>query len=306
MSTFTATRIHRDTCPVCHESKLFPICEAKDHTVSHERFSIWECPTCKLRFTQDIPDEQSIGAYYESEDYISHSDTDQGIINRLYQQVRQFTLKQKRRKIEKITKQKTGNLLDIGCGTGDFAATMQASGWKVLGLEPDEKARLIAKEKNQIDVGEPDHLFQLEENRFDVVTMWHVLEHVHRLHEYIDQIRTILKPDGVLLIAVPNYQSSDAAHYGETWAAYDVPRHLYHFSPETMRRLASDHMFHVEHYGRMPFDSFYVSLLSEKYRGNRVGLISGGWEGFKSYAASLANPQRGSSVLYIIRPSANL
>lgn len=264
---------------------------------------MWACDQCGLRFTQDVPDEASIGPYYQSEEYISHSNTSRGLVNNLYQRVRKITLSRKRKQVVALSKRETGSLLDVGCGTGDFAGTMQAAGWQTIGLEPDANARRMASERHGLTVQEPEHLFKLDPRQFDVITMWHVLEHVHRLHEYLDQIRQLLTPGGCLLIAVPNYQSSDAAHYGEKWAAYDVPRHLYHFSPHTMAELVGQHGFHVERHLRMPFDGFYVSLLSEKYRHGKTRLLAAAWHGWRSFMGGLAQPKRGSSVLYVIRPS---
>ncbi len=302
MTSATSNVLHREQCPVCQSTNIYPLFIAEDHTVSHESFPIWECGQCQLRFTQDIPDESHIGPYYQSEEYISHSNTSQGLINQLYQRIRKITLTRKRKQVVKLSKRDRGSLLDIGCGTGDFAGTMQEAGWKVYGLEPDAHARRMASERHRLEVSEPDSLFALEPEQFDVITMWHVLEHVHRLHAYLDQMRKLLKPGGTLLIAVPNYQSSDAAHYGEKWAAYDVPRHLYHFSPSTMAQLVGQHEFHVERHLRMPFDTFYVSLPSEKYLHVKPRLFAAAWQGWRSFLEGLAQPQRGSSILYVIRP----
>jgi 2-polyprenyl-3-methyl-5-hydroxy-6-metoxy-1,4-benzoquinol methylase len=302
MTSSSTTIVHHENCPGCQSENIRALFFAQDHTVSQKDFEVWECGACLLRFTQDVPDEASIAAYYQSEDYISHSNTSQGLINRLYQEVRKITLSQKKKKITRLSRRKTGKLLDIGCGTGDFAGTMQAAGWEVTGLEPDGGARELAKAQHGIAVFPSDHLYELGANQFDVITMWHVLEHVHRLHESLDQIKRSLKADGLLVVAVPNYQSNDAAHYGENWAAYDVPRHLYHFSPQAMQTLMAKHGFHVERYRRMPFDSFYVSLLSEKYQHGKSRLFAGGWSGLRTYTESLAAPKRSSSILYVIRP----
>lgn len=303
MSQSTTTRVHYPTCPVCGSEAIKPLFDAMDHTVSQETFSVWGCRSCQARFTQDIPDEAHIGPYYQSDAYISHSNTSQGLINQLYQRVRRYTLQQKHKLVRQVSKRKQGRLLDYGCGTGDFAGTMQLAGWDVLGLEPDSSARKLAAERHDLAVAKSDHLFQLDADRFDVITMWHVLEHVHRLHDTLDQLHTVLRPDGVLLVAVPNYQSGDAAHYGENWAAYDVPRHLYHFSPPAMQCIMEQHGFHVEQYRRMPFDSFYVSLLSERYQRGRSRLLVGGWHGLRSFTEALFEPKRCSSVLYVIRPA---
>lgn len=223
--------VHYSQCPVCHSSSINPLLTAKDHSVSKEDFVIWQCGACTLRFTQDVPDEDSIGPYYRSQDYISHSNTDKGLLNKLYQKVRRHTLEQKASLIIGQTKER-GRLLDVGAGVGAFAAVMKEKGWTVKGLEPDEGARRNAAQLFGINLEEPSELYQLPEQSYDAITLWHVLEHVHRLHEYIAQLKTLLTKNGKIFIAVPNYTSADAEAYRNYWAAYDVPRHLYHFSPK--------------------------------------------------------------------------
>ena len=299
----SSQKIHYKTCPACQATELAPRLTARDYTASFENFEIWECLNCNLRFTQNIPFEEEIGAYYQSEEYISHSNTNQGIVNRLYQVVRNYTLKQKRRQIQKISGLKQGSLLDLGCGTGEFLATMKTAGWQVMGLEPDEGARKMAKERWQLEVDDSPRLFDLPSATYDVITMWHVLEHVHRLHENLDTLNRILKDSGTLFVAVPNYQSRDAGHYGEHWAAYDVPRHLYHFAPSTMENLMDAHGFQVVDKKAMPFDAFYVSLLSEKYRHGNMRLFSGFWQGFRSWMNAGGKVEESSSILYVIQKS---
>lgn len=305
MNTPTSpTQIQYSTCPSCGSKAIAEMLTAKDYTVSHETFSIWECSDCQLRFTQNIPNADAIGKYYQAEEYISHSNTNKGLINRLYQMVRDYTLIQKRKLIRRVAGKQTGDILDIGCGTGEFLGTMLQSGWKTTGLEPDLGARKQAIDNFGLEVHESNHLFELAAGQQDVVTMWHVLEHVHRLHDYLDTIHQLLREDGRLIIAVPNYQSVDATHYQSDWAAYDVPRHLYHFSPNSMKQLLGNHGFELIQMKTMPFDAFYVSLLSEKYIHGKVRLVSAFWTGLRSYFAALGNPARCSSVMYIIRKTA--
>ncbi|MEO7801686.1 MAG: class I SAM-dependent methyltransferase, partial [Ginsengibacter sp.] len=210
-------------CPVCNSEQIYKQLSAKDHTVSGEEFEIWECSNCSLRFTQNVPAKEDIGKYYQSENYVSHSESKRGVINRLYHLVRKRTLKSKQRLLEKYTELKTGKLLDIGAGTGAFLNTMQTAGWQIRGLEPDETARANALELYNIELLPSEELFAQVPVYYDAITMWHVLEHVHDLHDYITQIHKLLKPGGMAFIAVPNYTSSDAAHYQAEWAAYDVP-----------------------------------------------------------------------------------
>ena len=299
MAEVQTTTLHYTQCPICQSENIRKVFMVADHSVSNEEFSIYHCDNCQARFTQDIPKEEDIGRYYDSEEYISHSNTDQGIINQLYQQVRKYTLNQKRRRIELLTRSGSGSLLDIGCGTGEFAGIMKNSGWRVVGLEPDSEARRQALQIQKIEAYPSQHLFELEEGDYDVVTMWHVLEHVHQLHEYLDQIKKVLKPKGYLVIAVPNYTSPDAQHYGAYWAAYDVPRHLYHFSPHSMKVLMEKHGFEIQRQLNMNLDAFYVSMLSEKYMGKSPELVRGAWQGWRSYYKTWDKPESCSSVMYV-------
>ncbi|MBK8605813.1 MAG: class I SAM-dependent methyltransferase [Chitinophagaceae bacterium] len=299
--------IHYTNCPACGSSSLKSILTAKDYTVSNELFAIVECTACTLRFTQDVPNIDSIGPYYKSENYISHTNTSKGFINSLYQSVRKRTLKQKRKLIEKTTGLKTGNFLDVGSGTGAFASEMKQAGWQITGLEPDDDARKVAVQINNVELNNINLFYDLPENSFDAITMWHVLEHVHDLQGYITKLKSILKENGKLFIAVPNYTSKDAAIYQEHWAAYDVPRHLYHFSPQSMKILIEKHGMRIEQYKPMWYDSFYVSMLSSKYKNARLSdrqgksnLFASFFNGLRSNSKALGNVQRCSSVIYII------
>ena len=287
-------------CPVCSSDNIAEVLTAIDHTVSHEQFKVWQCNSCTLRFTQSVPEESEIGRYYKSTDYISHSDIKKGLINNLYHQVRNITLKQKKNLVEKKAGLATGSILDVGSGTGSFLSVMAASGWKVIGLEPDAEARKLAQQKG-LYVEATNQLFKLPVSSFDAITMWHVLEHVHELHKYMDQIKALLKPNGLLFIAVPNYTSGDANYYGSNWAAYDVPRHLYHFSPVSMNALIAKHDLRTIDTIPMWFDSFYVSMLSEKYK--KGNIISALLQGVLSNLKTVSEHQRCSSLIYVIKPS---
>lgn len=295
--------IHRDVCPACGGPDLEYVLTAEDFTVSGERFAVYECARCHLRFTQDVPAAHEIGRYYQSEEYISHSNTSVGFVNGLYQRVRRVTLAQKRRLLRELTGRATGSLLDVGCGTGEFAHAMREAGWHVRGLEPDAGARAYAKTEYGLTVEEPRALYKLH-GTFDAVTLWHVLEHVHELHPYLDRLRELIDGSGVLVIAVPNYTSPDAERYGAHWAAYDVPRHLYHFSPDSLRRLLLSHDLEVAEMRPMPFDGFYVSMLSEKYAsgGRSSGLVGGVQSGLGTLLAGAKSPTQSSSVVYVCRP----
>ncbi len=293
--------IHYAFCPACRRSSIKPALSAKDYTVSHEEFSIWECDSCTLRFTQDVPDAAEIGPYYRSENYISHSNTNKGLVNSLYHTVRKQTLSAKGRLLHSATRMKKGRLLDIGAGTGAFAGYMkEEQGWEVMGLEPDEVARERARVDHKVELLEMDKLSTLEPESFDAITLWHVLEHVHDLHPYMEQLKALVRRNGRIFIAVPNYTSYDAAVYKNFWAAYDVPRHLYHFSPDSMETLLSAHGLQLEYSQPMWFDSFYISMLSERYRNGKGNLVRAVANGFISNVKALIDKSRCSSLIYVI------
>lgn len=286
-------------CPCCYSTAIYPALSAVDYTVSKKRFEIFHCEDCTARFTQHVPDAASIAPYYQSVNYVSHSDTQKGLVNRLYHFVRNYTLKGKRNLVCNAAGTNTGTLLDVGAGTGAFANTMKTAGWSVTALEPDSTARANAFNKYGLTLEPPEKLFGLADAQFDVITMWHVLEHVHDLHGYLDQFYKLIKPGGKLIIAVPNYTSRDAKAYGEFWAAYDVPRHLYHFSPRSMEQLGRAKGFTLDDTKPMWFDSFYVSMLSEQYRNEGGNLIGAFWNGMLSNLGTLRDKKRCSSVIYI-------
>jgi 2-polyprenyl-3-methyl-5-hydroxy-6-metoxy-1,4-benzoquinol methylase len=292
--------IHYNLCPVCKSDLIREQLTAKDHTVSKEVFSIWQCNACTTRFTQDVPARDAIGAYYASENYISHSDTKKGIVNSLYHLVRKRTLAAKKRLLISETGMMQGRILDIGCGTGAFLHTMQEAAWEITGLEPDAVARAKAAELYHIHPQEPGRLFELAPSSYHAITMWHVLEHVHDLHGYMKQTANLLAANGKLFIAVPNYTSRDAAKYASNWAAYDVPRHLYHFSPQGMEKLLAMHGLKLTGVKPMWYDSFYVSMLSEQYKNGKGNIFNAVLNGFLSNLKALGNTRNCSSVIYVI------
>jgi len=293
-------RIFFSKCPVCDAEAIRDVMQAKDYTVSGESFTIAECRSCKLRFTKAAPDAATITRYYKSENYISHTDTAKGVINRVYHLVRKTTLAQKRKLIEKATRTRSGNILDVGAGTGAFPNEMKRHGWKTTGLEPDDEARKLARDLYNLELADSSHLYQLPGNHFDAITLWHVLEHVHDLTGYVQQLKSLLKKEGKIFIAVPNYTSIDASIYQQYWAAYDVPRHLYHFSALSMEVLMKKNGLKIMHYKPMWFDSFYISLLSSKYKHGKTRWLSAVWNGFRSNLAAVGDPKKCSSVIYVI------
>lgn len=293
-------RIHYTNCPICGSTDLKNVLSVKDYTVSGETFEIDECDSCSLRFTQDAPDANSILPYYKAEDYISHTDESKGMIGNIYKKVRRKTLRRKRKLIVNETGNTKGNLLDVGSGTGAFVSEMGQHGWQVTGLEPDKGARDMAKQLHCLDLKDANEFYQLPESSFDAITLWHVLEHVHDLISYIQRLKLLLKDGGRLFIAVPNYTSLDAMIYQEYWAAYDVPRHLYHFSPESIQALMERNGMKIT--GRKPmwYDSVYISVLSNKYKTGHNKWATALWNGFRSNLRAMSDAKKCSSVIYII------
>lgn len=293
-------KIHYSNCPVCGSEDIKNILSAKDYTASAETFVIAECSSCSFRFTQNVPDANSISPYYKAEDYISHTDETKGLIGTLYKMIRERTLRRKRKLIKKVTGISKGSLLDVGSGIGAFVQEMKKNNWSVTGLEPDADAREMAKKIYDLDLKEQKEFFHLPESSFDAITLWHVLEHVHDLSGCIKQLKLLLKETGTLFIAVPNYTSLDAKIYKEYWAAYDVPRHLYHFSPQSMQQLIEKNGLKIIQYKPMWYDSFYISLLSSKYKNGKSHWVSSFWNGFRSNFSALGNAKKCSSVIYVI------
>jgi 2-polyprenyl-3-methyl-5-hydroxy-6-metoxy-1,4-benzoquinol methylase len=288
-------------CPVCKSDQIHFALKVKDYSVSGEFFEVVECNRCSLRFTKDPPPADQISRYYQSENYISHSNTKKGFVNRLYHIVRNQTMASKFYLIEKTTKLQRARHLDIGAGTGAFVQYMNKKGWKSIGVEPDAEARKQAILHHNTPLLAAEELESFPPESFDAVTLWHVLEHIHDLYPFLHQIKKILNAQGMVFIAVPNYTSYDARKYGSTWAAYDVPRHLYHFSPNSVRWLFRDAGFQLIGEVPMWWDSFYISLLSEKYAGHSATLAKGFFTGLHSNLKTFTNKEKCSSLIYMAK-----
>ena len=282
--------------------KLFITC--KDHTVSRETFNLYLDEENDLLITLPRPSDLELPGYYESEAYISHTDSKESLMDKVYQLIKNYSIKKKLSMINGLTRQK-GLLLDIGCGTGDFLATCQKDGWKVKGIEPNDKARDLSEKKlegKELVSNDINSLLESHQGKFDAITMWHVLEHVPNLMEYIEQLKLLLNPDGLIVIAVPNFKSYDANHYKENWAAYDVPRHLWHFSETAIKHIFGKFDFEVIKTLPLVFDSFYVSLLSEKYKTGKSNLFAAFKTGLLSNLKAW-NSKQYSSLIYLIKNS---
>jgi len=297
--------VQLDNCPFCKSETIANHLQVKDFSISKEEFKLSKCSECGLIFTNPRPDNQSIGKYYDSPDYISHSDSDSGIVNKIYKRVRGISIKDKFKEVNRFAgKNYPFKLLDIGCGTGSFLAYCKENGVLCTGIEPNEGARTIAKEKHGLSAYNSDHLFQVEGDSLDVITMWHVLEHVDNLNEYISKLHYILKPGGYCFIAVPNPTSYDAIKYGAFWAAYDVPRHLSHFAPATIKKMFQTFDFKIVKSIPMKWDAYYISLLSEKYKRDNASAVatflSAIVNGFLSNIKA-GSADKYSSVIYVFQ-----
>ena len=287
-------------CPVCQETMKF-YCSCKDHLISGETFSVLKCPMCGFAATENPPGPDQIGKYYHSEAYISHSDTRKGLISLIYQWIRRIMIRRKRLMIEKIAGRKSGSILDIGCGTGHFLHEMQQKGWQVEGVEPDKGARDCALELFQLKIGDSSALeaFCKEAREFDVITMWHSLEHIHDLDGTIEKLKKLLRSGGLLVIALPNRTGYDASIHGKDWAAWDVPRHLWHFSLYSMQKLFHKKGFVSKGIRPMPFDAFYVSILTHQWKKDSFPLLRGLYTGLKGWWNSRKKVQASSSLIHL-------
>ncbi len=254
-------------CVVCNHTDFRTYTEAKDN-YSNESFTVQQCNACGFVFTNPRPEEAAIGKYYNMPDYMSHTSHSRGMVQSVYRYARNYMKKRKLKLIQNlIQKENQFDLLDYGCGTGDFLSFMKQNKINTIGIEPDEMARKVANEVNQIQVYALDEFKKIEENKFDVITLWHVLEHIYPVHEQLDFFKLWLRNKGKLIIAVPNIECYDSAHYGKYWDALDVPRHIYHFSPSTVQKLVEQHGFALTQMTPLPLDAYYVSMRSEWHKG---------------------------------------
>jgi len=285
-------------CPSCNSTSFKTFIKGCDYFLTKEEFMIMECQDCGLKFTNPRPGFTDIIKYYDSTEYISHDISRKGILTWAYTHARNLMLKKKFKIISAFSKGK--RILDIGCGTGEFLNFCKGKGFESFGIELNEKPREIARGNYGIDIREKIVDFSPEEYKFDCITLWHVLEHIHNLKTTIDSIRKLLMPDGVLIIALPNCNSWDANHYKQYWAAYDLPRHLYHFNETSFIKFAGIHKLKIVRILPQVLDSFYISLLSEKYLKGNGNLIKALFKGAISNLMA-GKPGTGySSQIYIL------
>lgn len=267
-----------------------------DYSVSKEVFDLYQDEELDMLITHPKPGLDVLGRYYESADYISHTDSKRSLFEKVYHFIKGIALKNKLNLINSLQPNK-GKILDIGAGTGEFLSVAQQNGWNTTGVEPSEKAKQIAINKG---VSFVEAFAQLEDHTFDVITMWHVLEHVPDLNHQIKELKRLLKPSGCLIVAVPNFNSFDAQHYGKFWAAYDVPIHFWHFSKTAIQKLFQKEQMELVKILPMKFDSFYVSLLSEKYKSGRMNYVKAFFIGLWSNIKAKSDMEY-SSHIYILK-----
>ena len=288
-------------CSVCHSSSISDYLNCTDHFVSGEAFSLCKCDECGFVFTNPRPALSDIAPYYESDEYVSHSKTSAGLINRLFHLSRYYTLSHKKRILRRFSK---GNkLLDYGCGTGDFLEIMRRSGWNCFGIEPNSQAREKANQKKGLKITDETELSSYEGETFHSISMWHVLEHVYPLEERLKTFHHILKEEGMLFVAVPNMLSFDAQKYGRYWAAWDVPRHVHHFSPSSIKQLFENSGFEYVNSKPLLLDAFYISMLSEKYKHGKSNVFQAGINGLRSNLKAYFGNRNYSSLIYIFKKS---
>ncbi|MEM9051986.1 MAG: class I SAM-dependent methyltransferase, partial [Bacteroidota bacterium] len=266
--------LHINDCPICSSSELSHHSNVTDHSISKENFRLTQCNNCGFLFTNPQPKAVDLWKYYESEDYVSHSKTSKGFINYWYRRVQRLNLQLKYNALKSHVPR--GTWLDYGAGGGDFVNFISQKDIEIIGLEPSETARHAAQ-KDGITLREVDDLNSLENESFACITLWHVLEHIHNFQEVISSLVSKLLKGGILVFALPNHLSYDSKIYGPRWAALDVPRHLWHFTETDIHNVASQHSLELISTKGMIFDSFYVSLLSEKYQsGSKLRAIYNG------------------------------
>ena len=283
-------------CPWCGSDKAQINLWLKDEFLSKEDFHICECLSCGLLYTMPRPSKDKIGANYKSEEYYSHQENKKGFIPKVYEAVKKVNLKYKYKLATYGINQ--GKLLDIGCGVGDFLHTAEEHEWDCTGVEPSEEAKFIARKRIKANVITSDEMEQIPDVTFDLITMWHVLEHVDDLKWQVDQLERLVKPQGRIVIAVPNYKSYDAQFYKELWAAYDVPRHLSHFNKTTLTKIFKSKGLELIKTEKLIWDAYYISYMSEQYKHHSLPLLKGAFRGLVSNMKARRSGEW-SSMVYI-------
>ncbi|MBR0176917.1 MAG: class I SAM-dependent methyltransferase [Bacteroidales bacterium] len=287
-----------EKCPWCESQKTQNYLWVKDEFLSKEDFLINECHNCGLLFTLPRPSKEKIGEYYKSNEYYSHQENKNGLIPKLYELIKRINLKRKWKMA--ANNMHSGKILDIGCGVGDFLHIMEEKGWETTGIEPSEDAKKIAKKRMKANILAPEEIEKLEDESQDLITMWHVLEHVDDLKSEVYHLHRLLKKGGRLVLALPNFQSFDAQYYKQFWAAYDVPRHLNHFCKNSITKIFSNSTLKLTKTDKLIWDAFYISYMSELYQHHNMALIRGAIRGLQSNLKATKSGEW-SSLVYIFQ-----
>jgi 2-polyprenyl-3-methyl-5-hydroxy-6-metoxy-1,4-benzoquinol methylase len=290
-------------CPWCGSEKAQISLWLRDEFLTKEDFHICECLNCGLLYTMPRPDKDNIGDYYKSEEYYSHQENKKGFIPKVYERVKKTNLKHKYQLASKGIN--VGTLLDIGCGVGDFLHTAETHGWDCLGVEPSEDAKAIAQKRMKGKIISSEELETLSDGSFDLITMWHVLEHVDDLKWQIAQLQRLVKSSGRVVIALPNYKSYDGQYYKELWAAYDVPRHLNHFNRNTLTKMFKTSGLELIKMDKLKWDAYYISYLSEQYKHHSLPLVRGVFRGWISNSKARRSGEWSSLVYVFEKKSKN-
>ncbi len=290
--------LHR--CPACSANRIVDLFRARDYLVSGREYLIRRCEACGMGWTADPPPEEEAGGYYLSGEYISHTDRKKNFSDHLYHLARNYMLGRKHRLTTLVTGKHSGSLLDVGSGTGYYAAYMKERGWQVSAIEPNDQAREYSASHFSLSVTTPDRIEDFATGSFDCITFWHVLEHLYEPGQWLNEVRRLLKDDGRCIIALPNFSSADAEWFGKRWAALDVPRHLWHFTPDALQKFVGARGFNCERIVPLPLDLFYISSLSYRNNGNRLPLARGVLTGLFIALRNLLRKEKASSLVYLI------
>ena len=285
-------------CPICGSNKFSVFLKTKDYFLTQEEFTLDQCDQCGFVFTNPIPALHELEKYYDSPDYLSHTANKPSFTGTVYKLFRNANIKKKFKLVDHYANGK--NLLDIGCGTGELLSHFKNKGWNVKGVEPNQSARKFASQNYNIAVFDEIELDNFKAESFDVISMWHVLEHVPDLNKRMVQLRRLVKKEGLIVIALPNLASPDAQKYRSHWAGLDVPRHLYHFTKTTFSLLLKKHKMELLKSIPMKFDAFYVSLLSEKYLGKKIPYLPAFINGLQSNTAA-RKENNYSSMIFVVK-----
>lgn len=300
MNAVLEKRIEHSCCPWCGSEDIHFHFKTFDRSGSGETFPIHTCKSCSFCFTQEVPSPETIGPYYDFEEYISHSDTTKTLTDRIYHWVRNQMLNRKFKLLVKHCITPGKSILDFGSGTGYFLNHVKQKGWQTKGIEINDEARKYAQQQFDLEILAPDKFEQIDQ-QFDAITLWHVLEHLYDFKTKLEQFHHKLVDQGLLILALPNHRSWDAKFLGKDWAAYDTPRHLWHFTPTVIEKMANANNFELVKYYPMPFDAFYVSMLSYQLKNAPLSSLRGGIVGLISNINCTFDRSKGSSIIYILR-----